>query len=145
MDERDAARGAAIFTAARALIGVRFRPQGHDPAHGLDCVGLVCAAHARAGCPGAAPTHYPLRGWSAARIETALLTAGLVQVGGPLRPGDVALIALPAGQFHLAIIGPDSWVHAHAGLRRVVETPGRPDLTGGSLWRWRGLVETERG
>lgn len=105
------------------MVGVRFRPQGSEPATGLDCVGLVWAAYAAAGRRLARPAGYPLRGWSRARVEAALAAAGFAPTGGAGRAGDVALIAFGAGQFHLGLIGADRMVHAHAGLRRVVESP----------------------
>ena len=104
------------------MVGTPFRPQGRDPATGLDCVGLVWAAYADAGRKLVAPDGYPLRGWARARIEVALATAGFFEVDDR-RDGDVLLIALAAGQFHLGVLGPASFVHAQAGLRRVVETP----------------------
>jgi len=115
------------------MVGVRFRRQGCDPATGLDCVGLVWAAYAAAGWRLVRPVGYPMRGWRRERVEAALLAAGF----GPAedaRIGDVGLIALAAGQFHLGMIGAESFVHAHAGLRRVVETPlGALD----DMVRWR--------
>ena len=117
------------------MIGARFRAQGHDPAGGLDCVGLVWAAYARAGYRLARPADYPLRGWPSGRIEAALMAAGFQPVDGPARVGDVALIAHPARQYHLVLLGPDSFIHAHAGLRRVVETP--LEVTTGAAARWR--------
>lgn len=115
------------------MIGVRFRRQGCE-ATGLDCVGLVWAAYAAAGRRLVRPAGYPLRGWARARIEAALVAAGFRPVADA-RVGDVGLFALAAGQFHLALIGERSFVHAHAGLRRVVETPlgGVP----GAMARWR--------
>jgi cell wall-associated NlpC family hydrolase len=115
------------------MIGVRFRPQGCDPATGLDCAGLVWAAYAAAGRRLVRPAGYPLRGWQRGRIAAALIAAGFVAVADR-RVGDVALIALAAGQFHLGMMGTESLVHAHAGLRRVVETPlgGMDDFV-----RWR--------
>jgi cell wall-associated NlpC family hydrolase len=124
--------GVRAFAAARAMVGVRFRPQGCDPATGLDCVGLVWAAYAVAGRRLARPTIYPMRGWDRGRIEAALRDAGFVP-GDDARAGDVALIAYAAGQFHLGVMGAGVMVHAHAGLRRVVETP-----VGGKVGeRWR--------
>ena len=105
------------------MVGARFRFQGRDPAAGLDCVGLVWAAYADAGVRLARPDGYPLRGWARARIEAALAAAGFASADDRARAGDVALIVLPAGQFHLGLIGTDRWIHAHAGLRRVVEAP----------------------
>lgn len=105
------------------MVGVRFRPQGCDPATGLDCVGLVWAAYAAAGRRLVRPAGYPLRGWSHGRVEAGLAAAGFVTAAGAPQIGDVALIAFPARQYHLGLMGPASFVHAHAGLRRVVETP----------------------
>lgn len=115
------------------MAGVRFRPQGHDPATGLDCAGLVWAAYARAGRRLVRPADYPLRGWRRARVETALAAAGFALANRDARIGDVVLIAYPAGQFHLGLIGTTTFVHAHAGLRRVVETP----VGDGVRVRWR--------
>lgn len=118
------------------MVGVGFRAQGRDVATGLDCVGLVWAAYTAAGCALRAPRDYPLRGWRYERIEAALAAAGFRSVDDR-RAGDVALIALPAGQFHLALTGPVSLVHAHAGLRRVVETPFDAPIPGPAGWRLR--------
>ena len=125
--------GARAFAAARMMVGVPFRVQGRDPQRGLDCVGLVWTAYAAAGCALRAPGDYPLRGWSRGRIVSALVATGFAAAFDAV-DGDVALIALPAGQFHLGLTGPASMVHAHAGLRRVVETPlvGTETI---SLWR----------
>jgi cell wall-associated NlpC family hydrolase len=126
--------GERAFAAARAMVGARFRPQGRDPAAGLDCVGLVWAAYAVAGAVLPVPAGYPLRGWERARIEAALAAAGFERVEDR-RDGDVVLIALAAGQFHLGVIGPTSFVHAHAGLRRVVETPLDGAMIAVTRWR----------
>jgi len=126
--------GASAFAAARGLVGVAFRPQGRDPAMGLDCVGLVWAAYAAAGTMLRAPVGYPLRGWRGERIIAALEAAGFQCVDDRC-DGDVALIALAAGQFHLGVIGPASLVHAHAGLRRVVETPLEGTVMAATRWR----------
>lgn len=127
--------GARAFAAARAMVGVTFRPQGSDPATGLDCVGLVRAAYSVAGCVLERPRGYPLRGWSRAQVEAGLVHAGFVPVVEDGREGDVVLIAYPAGQFHLVILGSTSFVHAHAGLRSVVETPLDAAMRGVACWR----------
>ena len=127
--------GERAFVRARRLVGARFRPQGYDPATGLDCVGLVWAAYAAAGRRLVRPRDYPLRGWSRERIAEALRRADFVAADGPPQSGDVALLALAAGQFHLVMLGPDRCVHAHAGLRRVVETPLDAALLAAPRWR----------
>ncbi|MBO9696012.1 MAG: C40 family peptidase [Sphingopyxis sp.] len=117
------------------MVGTTFRPQGSDPATGLDCAGLVHAAYAAAGRCLVRPAGYPLRGWSRDRIEAALALAGFVPVADRMRAGDVALFAQAARQFHLGLLGYETLVHAHAGLRRVVETP--LDAATRSAPRWR--------
>lgn len=116
------------------MLDVPFRPQGCDPATGLDCVGLVWAAYRAAGRELVRPQGYPLRGWTRVRIEAALVAAGFGPVVGA-HIGDVALIAFAAAQFHLGLIGPASLIHAHAGLRRVVETPLGDAANGAAIWR----------
>jgi len=123
------------------MVGVRFRLQGNDPATGLDCVGLVWAAYAIAGVRLVRPGDYPLRGWTRRRVEAGLAGAGFGPVADG-RVGDVALFALAAGQFHLGLIGPASLVHAHAGLRRVVETPLGDELWEAERWRFRSRART---
>lgn len=117
------------------MVGARFRLQGNDPATGLDCVGLVCAAYAAAGVRLVRPGSYPLRGWARERVEAGLARAGFAPADDEARAGDVALIAFAAGQFHLGLIGPASLVHAHAGLRRVVETPLDDGVRAAARWR----------
>lgn len=126
--------GALAFAAAQTMVGVPFRPQGRDRLTGLDCVGLVWASYAAAGAMLRAPVGYPLRGWSRERIVVAIEAAGFSRVDDR-REGDVALIALAAGQLHLGMLGPASFVHAHAGLRRVVETPLDPAILAAHRWR----------
>lgn len=128
--------GARAFVRARRLVGARFRPQGYDAATGLDCVGLVWAAYAAAGRRLVRPRDYPLRGWSRERIDEALGASGFARVKGARGVGDVALIALAAGQFHLGLMGQTTFVHAHAGLRRVVETPIDQGLFDAVFWRF---------
>lgn len=129
--------GPTAFAAAERLVGVRFRLQGRDIRHGLDCVGLIWAAYAAAGVKLAAPDHYPMRGWSAGKIIAALDDSGLARSGNSgACLGDVGLMALPAAQFHLAIIGQGHVVHAHAGLRRVVKAPFDSEWQQVARWRW---------
>ena len=102
-------RAAQVVAAARALVGVPFRLHGRDR-DGLDCVGLAALALGRTG-PGA----YGLRSGDFARAQDWLAAAGL---------GDLALVRPGPLQLHLMIGTGAGFVHAHAGLGRVVETPG---------------------
>jgi hypothetical protein len=107
----------SVVERARAMIGVPFRLHGRSEA-GLDCVGLAAVALGRE-----APCAYGLRSGDVARAEGWLRAAGLrlVNVG---RPGDLALVRPGPLQLHLMIGTGAGFVHAHAGLGRVVEMPG---------------------
>jgi len=111
--------GDAIVARARALIGTRFRFQGRDSA-GLDCVGLVGRAYDADDLP----ADYGWRG--SADRWIALLDARLARCPPPPAVGDVLLLQAGPGQLHLGIWSGSGLIHAHAGLRRVVETPGPP-------------------
>lgn len=115
----------AVVAAARALIGVRFRPGGRDPAYGLDCVGLAAAAFAGAGLPLRVPEGYRQRGGDPARIAAAIEAMGLRRAeGATAAPGALLLMAAGPVQLHLGIRSERGLIHADAGLRRVVERPG---------------------
>lgn len=109
---------------ARALVGTRFRPQGRN-VDGLDCIGLALEVYrtpaAEVRCD------YQLRGDHEHEVHACL--AKYFRKVGPAasRPGDLLLIKVAADQLHLAISTQEGFVHAHASLRRVVETPGMPE------------------
>lgn len=120
-----------IAAAALACVGSRFRLHGRDPAHGLDCVGLVAWA---TGLP--APSGYAWRGGDPERIAGLLRAAGLGAISiEEAGEGDVLLLAPGAGQLHLAVLSAGGIVHADAGLRRVVEQPGRGRWPVLGAWR----------
>ena len=106
-----------IVERARAMIGVPFRLHGRCE-KGLDCVGLVAVATGRD-----APGAYGLRSGDIAMAERWLAQAGLSRVV-EAQPGDLALVRPGPLQLHLMIGTESGFVHAHAGLRRVVEMPG---------------------
>lgn len=134
-DDQDGhAAGGAIVAAARALLGAPFRAQGRSE-RGVDCLGLVILACARAGLRVAAPAVAPaLRGTDVAAAEAALLAAGAVRVA-VASPGDLLLAAPAARQVHLAIATATGVVEAHAGLGRVVERPRTAADGWVSAWR----------
>jgi cell wall-associated NlpC family hydrolase len=114
--------GDHVIRRARALVGTPFRPQGRDPRIGLDCIGLALCVF---GIPAdAVRRDYRMRGLHRQPIE-----AGLKQWFQPVREiesGDLLLCEVSQEQMHLAIRCADSFIHADARLRRVVETPGSP-------------------
>ena len=126
----------ALASAAINLVGSPFRLHGRDPASGLDCVGLVDAALAATGRRPVAPTGYGLRNLDIGQWLPSAGASGLMPGCGPIRAGDILLIALPHCQHHLVIAADaESVVHAHAGLRRVVRQPLDPDWQISIRWR----------
>jgi hypothetical protein len=123
-------RSERIVARARALTGVRFRPQGRSATSGLDCIGVVGAAIGAPDPPG----DYALRGGSAARLGERLAAAGLHPVA-TARPGDVLVLVPGPAQLHLGIFTGAGLVHGDAGLRRVVERPGPPPWPIAGIWR----------
>jgi murein DD-endopeptidase / murein LD-carboxypeptidase len=117
-----------VEAAALALVGVRFRLHGRDRS-GLDCVGLAALA---AGV--AVPSGYGLRGGRAAEIAVLIDATGLARVT-KAAPGDVMLMRAGPAQLHLGVRTARGFVHADAGLRRVVERPGEPEWEVLGLWR----------
>lgn len=134
----------ALAEAAEDFVGVPFRLFGRDSRYGLDCVGLVAAAFARSGSAVPAPSGYALRNTDIAPFLPFAAQAGLVPCEGKPERGDVLLLAPGPAQHHLAIAtGPDSIVHAHAGLRRIVLQPLATDPAHGTpiLRAWRLPLE----
>lgn len=116
------AAGDRIAARARTLVGTRFRPQGRDPAFGLDCVGTAAAA---AGIPPErVRSDYAARGQDVAEVAEALCDLGWRSVPvGEAKPGDVIVCEAGPAQIHVVISTGTGFVHADAGLRRVVERP----------------------
>lgn len=109
---------------ARALVGSPFRPQGREPATGLDCVGVVLSVF---DIPrDQVRRNYRLRGRHRREIELELGAWFRRLKANGRRAGDVLLCAIAHDQMHLAIDCGASFVHADARLRRIVETPGEP-------------------
>lgn len=118
------------------MVGTPYRLHGRDPATGLDCVGLVCAALAATGAKPIAPRGYSLRNLVVDHWLHLAAQSGLVPSLGLVRAGDVLLFALGACQHHLAIvIDSESIIHAHAGLRQVVRQRRAPDWRVCAKWQ----------
>lgn len=120
---------------ARALVGTPFRLQGRGVG-GLDCVGVAMATY---GVPNEdARSNYRLRGEHEQEVRRFLTESFRRVSAAQLRPGDLLLMKVAADQLHLGVRTDAGFVHAHAGLRRVVETPGMPD------WLFVGIYRKRR-
>ena len=116
--------GMILAAAAESLIGAPFRLHGRDPDFGLDCVGLAAAALERAGRVAHPPSGYRLRQGDITPLISLAAHSGLVPAAGPVEPGDLLLVRPGAAQHHLFVASRSGgFVHAHAGLRRVVHSP----------------------
>lgn len=128
-------RGTAIVTAARALVGTMFRPQGRGP-DGLDCVGLAARAAADAGVSAQVRHDLPLRGLRVSEADDLLRGAGCSPVAmGQLCAGDLLMRSVAVRQIHVALWTGAGVIEAHAGLRRVVERPLAASETWCAAWR----------
>lgn len=126
-----------VVQKARSLLGCRFRPQGRDPALGLDCVGLAMQVFAIP--PEMTRRNYRLRGPHGRELEAEL--ARFLTPVANARAGDALLCKVGINQMHLAIHCGSSVVHADAHLRRVVEVPGEPIWPVIATFRHRDLIK----
>jgi murein DD-endopeptidase / murein LD-carboxypeptidase len=112
----------AQHTESRAIgqLGVAFRLHGRLPGIALDCIGL--AGHA---AEFSVPSDYSLRGDFEPRISAFLEQAGFTacELGAPAAAGNIVLAQTSSNQLHIMIAVQGGFVHAHAGLRRVVLMP----------------------
>jgi len=127
--------GAEFAAAAEALVGARFRLRGRDPATGLDCVGLIEAALAATGTEVSLPIGYALKMRRVEGLPGLAKDLGYAEAAGAPQPGDVLLFQIAPAQFHFAIRTAEGFVHAHAGLGRVVLSPRLPDWLVVGHWR----------
>lgn len=131
-------RRQGAVAAARAALGVRFRPQGRDPALGLDCIGLVLLAAAGAGVTIGPLPAYALSGDHDRLLADTLRAIGCTRVRRG-QPGDLVQYRLAPGHHHLALLSDAGIIHAHAGLGRVVEAPAPAEWPVVALWSLPGV------
>lgn len=130
--------GEAFAAAAAVLCGTPFRLHGRHPSTGLDCVGLVAAALECCGRSVEVPEGYALRALSVAPLLGFAARNGFAEVetAAQHEAGDLLLLRPSPIQAHLAIaLDRDRFVHAHAGLGKVVI--GQGALPGEPIARWR--------
>ena len=123
--------------AAEALVGTPFRFRGRDRKTGLDCVGVVLAALADIGRKPAVLNGYAMRQTHPDRhIDVALACGFELFEGTELEPGDLLLVNPGPAQVHLLVFaGTRGFIHAHAGLGRVVRTPAPCPWSIAIIWR----------
>ena len=110
-----------LAQAAASLIGTPFRLYGRDPRRGLDCIGLLDASLTIIGRKPRLPLGYKLRNSSPEQWFLFASYSGFDRVFDQALPGDVLLTVPGPGQQHIELIEtPETIIHAHAGLGRVV-------------------------
>lgn len=130
---------------AMDLLGAPFRFRGRNPDTGLDCIGLVALASEKAGQPLSLPAGYAMRQTDFGKTAEIASACGLIPVLGGARRGDIGILAVSPAQQHLVIHAGDGlFIHAHAGLGRVVSGPADPAWSLLSTWRLPGGLPEER-
>ena len=114
-----------LAAAAEGLVGVPFQLHGRDIRFGVDCVGLVLFALSAVGRKVPPLSGYGLRNADYSFVPDLASGAGLCPSAGVIKRGDIVLVRPGPGQRHLLIAaGPLCFIHAHAGLGRVVSAAG---------------------
>lgn len=127
--------GERIAKAATSFVGTPFLLGGRDPATGLDCIGLVAASLEATGIRCAFPSGYGLRNTNIETLLAKAVPASMIRVSETVVLGDILMLRPGPGQHHFGIAVNSGFVHAHAGLRRVVMTPGSPSTPALAHWR----------
>lgn len=123
-----------IVARARALIGVRFRPQGRDPEHGLDCIGVVMMATRIA--KNRVRRDYGLHSCEPEEMNGQFHEAGFIRIApAAARQGDVLIVRPGPTALHVVILTDAGYLHADARLRKVVEVPGEVPWPVLAAWR----------
>jgi murein DD-endopeptidase / murein LD-carboxypeptidase len=128
-----AGRAQAIADRAMQQLGTPFRPFGRQSGIALDCVGLTLCAIDGVDCN----WRYHLKGSYDNIIKSYLENYGLdpVVVIDGIETGDVGLFQCGPQHQHLMIFSGHGWIHAHAGLGRVVHMPTPSPWPIIALWR----------
>ena len=127
---------AQVVDEARRWLDVRWRHQGRDRAHGIDCAGLVLVVGWRFGLLHGDTTGYQ-RGVAGGKFVDAFAKAGMVRKDmEEMLYGDVLALSEGEGSYscHIALFVRDTIIHAHLRHRKVVEEPYSDD------WRSKTLA-----
>lgn len=135
--------GASLAIAASQFIGTPFRLHGRDPRRGLDCVGLLVVSMRAIGAEVSDPSGYGLRNRSIDSHLEKFRLSSFVSASGEMESGDILVVRPGPGQHHILIChGRSGFVHAHAGLGRVVRSSGPSPW---QVWRHYRLSISNRG
>jgi len=135
-------RGERIVARARALIGIRFRPQGRSVDDGLDCIGVAMMATG-------IPKHrvrrdYCLHSNNAEEVNGEFDECGFIRIApAGAAAGDVLLVRPTASALHVVILTGTGYLHADMRLRRTVEVPGDVPWPTVSAWRHPGQAAAD--
>ena len=111
---------------AISLCGAAFRLHGRDELGGLDCIGLADQCLLAANVEGRTPNGYSIRGGSEQSINRFMADTGFERLPpeSGLCEGDFVLVRPSPVQWHFLIRAQNGFVHAHAGLGKVIFCPG---------------------
>ncbi|MFK7842118.1 MAG: peptidoglycan endopeptidase [Sphingorhabdus sp.] len=111
---------------ALSLCGCEFRLHGRHEHFGLDCIGLAAQCLCAADLECQIPNGYSIRGGSEATINGFMTDMWFKRLASEsaLCEGDIILVRPSPIQWHFLIRANDGFVHAHAGLGKVVFCPG---------------------
>lgn len=120
-------RSDVLAEQAVSLCGTDFRLHGREARTGLDCIGLTNLCLLAAGFECDVPTGYSVRSGNIQTIIETMRQAGFSEIPNAEAPqeGDVILVRPSSIHLHFMICTEGGFVHAHAGLRKVVFSPGQ--------------------
>lgn len=124
-----------IAKRALAQVGTPFRLHGRCAGTALDCVGLVAVA---INVQQPTPFDYSIRGDFERDVIQFFDAAKFTKCCAAFLDGDIVLVEAAPRQHHLMIAAKNGFVHAHAGLRKIVHTPGEPAWPVIGQWRLQG-------
>jgi NlpC/P60 family putative phage cell wall peptidase len=110
------------IAAARATVGTPFHHQGRQPGLGMDCIGVIVEAGKVFGVREPEVPRYSRQpNWE--EFIGSIERAGLREINPEdVRQGDVLVFKVGRNQPHVALLAADDRIiHAHMGIKRVVE------------------------
>jgi hypothetical protein len=128
---------AAIARRAIEQVGTPFRLFGRIEGKALDCVGLLLIAVGPDLAPEVSQIRYTLRGDQMQKARSGFDGSCFFEIepDGASMAGDLVLVQPGPSQLHFLVRVEHGWVHADAGLGRVVLRPGVLPWPVRGIWR----------